>query len=108
MADKQRIMCLAPGRAAPGMVLAAPVYDRDGSVLLTAETVFDATMLEQMIRRGVKSVSVRVPDHRDEKTIAREMADIRARIETIFRGPGSDARRQMREAVLDYRIENAR
>jgi hypothetical protein len=35
------------------------------------------------------------------------MTDIRARIETIFRGPGSDARRRMRDAVLDYRIENA-
>jgi hypothetical protein len=73
-----------------------------------AETVLDASMLERMIRRGVKAISVRVPDHRDEQTIAREMADIRARIETIFRGMGSDVRRQMRVAVLDYRIENAR
>jgi acetolactate synthase small subunit len=108
MADKQRIMCLAPGRASPGMVLAAPVCDREGAVLLTAETVLDVDVLEQMIRRGVRAISVRVPDHRDEQTIAREMADVRARIETIFRGPGSDARCRMRDAVLDYRIENAR
>jgi acetolactate synthase small subunit len=108
MTDKQRIMCLALGRASPGMVLATPVYDREGAILLTAETVLDAATLEQMIRRGVRVVSVRVPDHRDEQTIAREMADIRERIETIFRGPGSDARRQMHDAVLDYRIENAR
>jgi acetolactate synthase small subunit len=90
------------------MVLATPVCDREGAVLLTAETIFDVAMLEQMVRHGVKAVSVRVPDYRDEQTIAREMADIRARIETIFRGTGSDARHRMREAVLDYRIENAR
>jgi acetolactate synthase small subunit len=90
------------------MVLATPVYDREGAVLLTAGTVFDTAMLEQMIRHGVKAVSVRVPDYRDEQTIAREMADIRARIETIFRSPGSDAKCRMREAVLNYRIENAR
>jgi hypothetical protein len=108
MALKQRIMCLAPGRAAPGMVLDKPVYDREGSILLTAETVLDATMFEQMLRRGVKAISVRVPDHRDEGTIAREIADIRARIDTIFRGPGNAGRNQLRDAVLDYRIESAK
>ena len=36
------------------------------------------------------------------------LADVRARIDTIFRGPGSAARSQLRDAVLVYRIENAR
>ena len=108
MANKQRIMCIAPGRAAPGMVLAKPVHDREGAILLTAETVLDQAVLERLIRRGIEAVSVRVPDHRDEETIARELADVRARIDTIFRGPGSAARNQLRDAVLGYRIENAR
>ena len=108
MANKQRIMCIAPGRAAPGMVLAKPVHDREGAILLTAETVLDPAVLERLIRRGVEAISVRVPDHRDEETIARELADVRARIDTIFRGPGSAARNQLRDAVLGYRIENAR
>ena len=64
MANKQRIMCIAPGRAAPGMVLAKPVHDREGAILLTAETVLDPAVLERLIRRGVEAVSVRVPDHR--------------------------------------------
>jgi hypothetical protein len=89
------------------MVLSKPVYDHEGSILLTAETVLDAAMFEQMLRRGVQTISVRVPDHRDEETIARELADIRARIDTIFRGPGSAARSQLRDAVLGYRIESA-
>jgi hypothetical protein len=90
------------------MALAKPVYDREGSVLLTADTVLDAAMFEQMLRRGVKTILVRVPDCRDEETIARELADIRARIETIFRGLGNAGRDQLRDAVLDYRIENAK
>ncbi|MDR1708501.1 MAG: hypothetical protein LBS70_02145 [Candidatus Accumulibacter sp.] len=107
MTEKQRLMCLAPGRAAPGMALARPVLDRDGAVLLTAETTLDAAMLEQMIRRGVKAVTVRVPDTRDEAAIAREISDIRARIATIFRGPGNAGRAELREAILAYRIERA-
>jgi hypothetical protein len=107
MADKQRIMCLTPGRAAPGMALATPVRDPEGSILLTAETVLDPALLERLIRRGVKVISVRIPDYRDEATIAREQADIRARIDTIFRGPGSVSRSQLRDAVLDYRIGSA-
>jgi hypothetical protein len=90
------------------MVLAQPVYDREGSILLTAETVLDATMFEQMLRRGVNAISVRVADSRDEETIERELADVRARIDTIFRGSGSAGRSQLRDAVLDYRIKSTR
>lgn len=108
MSSKQRIMCLAPGRAAPGMVLAKPVHDREGAVLLTAETALDPAVLERLIRRGIEAISVRVPDLRDEETIARELLDVRARIDVIFRGPGSAARSRLRDAVLDYRLENAR
>ncbi|MDR2451313.1 MAG: hypothetical protein LBE85_05970 [Candidatus Accumulibacter sp.] len=108
MVNKQRILCFAPGRAAPGMVLAKPVADREGAVLLAAETVLAADVLERLVRRGVETISVRVLDQRDEEAIARELVDIRARIDTIFRGPGSDARNQLRDSVLAYRIESAR
>ncbi|GHU27062.1 hypothetical protein AGMMS50256_05950 [Betaproteobacteria bacterium] len=108
MDNKQRILCLATARAAPGMVLAKPVYDREGSILLTAETVLDSVMFEQLIRRGVEAISVSVPDPRDEKAIERDLDDVRARIDTIFRGTGSEARSQLRDTVLDYRIESTR
>lgn len=85
------------------MTLAAPVRDHEGSILLVADTVLDPALLERLIRRGVQAISVRVLDHRDEDTIVRELADIRERIDTIFRGPGSAAREQLRKAVLEYR-----
>lgn len=105
MATKQRIMCLAPGRATPGMTLARAITDREGSVLLSSGTALDLAMLERLIRRGVDAISVLVPDNRDEATIANELRAVERRIETIFRGPGSPARDQLRDAVLNYRIE---
>ena len=108
MDNKQRVLCLAAARAAPGMVLAKPVYDREGAVLLTAETVLDSAMFEQLIRRGVEAISVSVPDNRSEDAIARDLAAVRARIDTIFRGTGSESRSQLRDTVLDYRIESTR
>ncbi|MDR3299751.1 MAG: hypothetical protein LBU43_07055 [Candidatus Accumulibacter sp.] len=108
MNNKQRVMCLAPGRASPGMALAKPVFDHEGSVLLTAETVLDEAMFKQMIRRCVYTISVYVADNRDEAMIERELADIRERVDMIFRGTGNAARDQLRDAILDYRIEKAR
>ncbi|MDR2789344.1 MAG: hypothetical protein LBD06_13570 [Candidatus Accumulibacter sp.] len=90
------------------MVLAKPVYDREGLILLAAETVLDAPMFERMIRRGVNAISVRVPDLRDEETIKRELDGIRARIDTIFRGPGNAGRSQLRDAVSDYRVKSVK
>ena len=108
MVPKQRIMCLAPGRATPGMALARAITDREGSVLLSAGTTLDLPMLERLIRRGVDAISVLVPDNRDDATIADELRTVEQRIETIFRGPGSAAREQLRAAILEFRIETTR
>lgn len=105
MAIKQRIMCLAPGRATPGMTLARHVLDREGAVLLTAGTMLDLAMLERLIRRGVDAISVLLPDTRDDETIARELAAVGERIGHIFRGPGNAARDELRAAVLEFRVE---
>ena len=108
MATKQRIMCLAPGRATPGMTLARAIPDREGSILLSSGTALDLPMLERLIRRGVDAISVLVPDNRDDATIADELRTVERRIEAIFRGPGSPARDQLRAAVLDFRRETTK
>ncbi|MFB0935220.1 MAG: hypothetical protein QMB52_05570 [Propionivibrio sp.] len=108
MATKQRILCLAPGRATPGITLARAITDREGSILLSAGTVLDLAMLERLIRRGVDAISVLVPDNRDEATIADELRAVQRRIEIIFRGPGNPARDQLHAAVLNYRIESTK
>ncbi len=108
MSTKQRIMCLAPGRATPGMTLARAITDREGSTLLSTGTVLDLAMLERLIRRGVDAISVFVTDNRDDATVADELRAVERRVEAIFRGAGSPARDQLRAAVLNYRIETTK
>ena len=105
---KSRISYIAPARAAPGMELAKAVFDRDGHVLLAAETVLDAEVLERLIRRGVEFIAVLVLDARDEETIAHDLRLAEARVEAIFRGTGSPAREALRAAVLNFRQESAK
>lgn len=103
---KNRIVCLAPGRVAPGMTLATAVIGHDGHTLLATAATLDSEMLERLIRRGVETVSVLVADTRDPETITMEVRAAESRVETIFRGVGSPARQALHAAILDFRREH--
>lgn len=105
---KTRALCLSPGRIAPGMTLARAVTDREGNTLLAAGTVLDSEMLDRLIRRGVEAMTVLLVDPRDDETIASELAAAEARVAYIFRGQGSPSRNALRNAILNYRLENTR
>ena len=105
---KSRIICLAPGRVAPGMTLAISVTGHDGQSLLSAGTVLDSEMLERLIRRGVETVSILLLDARDEETITQDVSAAKSRVDYIFRGNGSPARETLRSTILDYRLELAK
>lgn len=105
---KTRALCLSPGRVAPGMTLARAITDRDGNSLLAAGTVLDSEMLDRLIRRGVEAITVLVVDTRDAETIANDLVAAEARVDHIFRGAGSRAREALRQAILAYRVENAK
>ena len=105
---KTRIVCLAPGRVAPGMTLAASITGHDDHTLLASGTVLDSEMLDRLIRRGVESISVLMLDTRDEETIAIELLAAESRVAHIFRGTGSAERQTLHAAILDFRRENAR
>ena len=105
---KSRNIFFAPGRAAPGMTLAKAISDREGHALLAAGTVLTAEILDRLIRRGVQTLCVQVLDARDDETIACELATASARVATIFRGPGSPARDELHQAILNYRLETTR
>lgn len=104
---KTRIVCLPPGQLQPGMIVATQVSRGQGAVLIAAGATLDASMLEKLKRRGVETLSVVVPDPRDEATIAHEVEDAIARIEFIFRGQGSPARDSLKEALTSYRRKQA-
>lgn len=105
---KSRIIHFAPGRVTPGMTLAKAIVDRDGHTLLASGTELDEAMLDRLIRRGVESMAVLVQDTRDEESIASELVAAQARVEFIFRGDDSPARSDLRDAVLNYRLESAK
>jgi len=94
----------APGRAAPGMTLAKAITDRDGHALRASGTVLTSEILDRLIRRGVETLCVLVLDARNDETIASELATARTRVEAIFRGPGSVAREELHQAILNYRL----
>jgi hypothetical protein len=100
---KSRIICLAPGRVAPGMTLAISVTGHDGQSLLSAGTVLDSEMLERLIRRGVETVSILLLDARDEETIAQDVSAAKSRVNYIFRGNGSPARAIAYANVVNFR-----
>jgi AraC-like DNA-binding protein len=90
------------------MTLAKAITDRDGNTLLATGTILDSEMLDRLIRRGIEAITVLVDDPRDAETIASDLAAAEARVAYIFRGAGSPSRSALRQAILAYRMENAR
>ena len=103
---KSRTIFLASGRVAPGMTLAETVWDKEGHALLAAGTVLDTATLDRLSRRGVEAIAVLLLDTRSAETIERELRRAQERVEKIFRGDGSPARRALRAAVERYRQES--
>lgn len=103
---KYRTICLAPGRVAPGMTLAATVTDRHARILLAAGTTLDSTLIDRLSRRGVEIVWVSIPDTRDAAAIAQAQASAEARIAQIFRSEGNPARQALQAEILRFRQES--
>lgn len=88
----------------PGTVLAAPVLDPSGAVLLPAGLSLTEAQLDGLRRRGIAAVVVAPPE--DAEALARRRERIRARVMYLFRHtadePGSQA---LLHAVLAFRQE---
>jgi hypothetical protein len=92
-------------QAAPGMVLAGEVCDRQGNVLLANGTALTDTLLQALARRGVDSVRVE-----DDALSPEQLADLRERVEQrlahLFRNPHPGAANALlREQISAYRME---
>jgi hypothetical protein len=89
------------------MIVLTAVTTPQGAILFAAGAVLDEHSLAQLRRRAIEFVTVTVPDSRDAANIARELAEATARVDFLFRGPGSSARAALRETVLRYRRSQA-
>lgn len=103
----QRVLCLTPVRIRPGMTLARPAVRPDGQVLLPAGTVLTEEHLQHLMARGVEYLAVSSEETRDEATIAAEVEAVAARVDYLFRGPGSEGRRELQDVVRTYRVTRA-
>jgi hypothetical protein len=101
----ERTVCRSPLLISPGMRLARPVLRADGEVLLAIGTELDREQLQQLLKRHVDFVYVQQEETRDAGAIEEEAAAATARVERIFRGPGSESREELRAAVMTYRRE---
>lgn len=88
----------------PGMVLAAPVLDSNGRVLLPAGVALSAETIRSVYRRGIERLTVFDGEMSPEELEA-ERQRIRSRLDHLFRRcPANEAARVIRRVVLDYRI----
>lgn len=86
----------------PGAVLAAPVTDGAGAVLLPAGLSLTAAHLESLQRRGIGMLSICPPE--DPEALARQHEKIRARVMYLFRHTADEAgSRALLHAVLAFR-----
>lgn len=88
----------------PGTVLAAPVTDANGAVLLPAGLALTEAHLDSLRRRGIESLTVVLAI--DAEELARRREKLRLRIMHLFRhtaeDPGSQA---LLHAILAFREE---
>lgn len=87
-----------------GSVLAEPVLDSGGNVLLPAQLSLTAAHLEGLRRRGIEEIAVAVPEEAEDT--ARRRAEIRQRVLYLFRHSADDPGAQaLLHAVLAFREE---
>lgn len=97
-------------QACPGDILAAPVRDEAGSVLLPAGQSLTEAHLESLRRRGVSHLQLQAPIAAvDPAELARRREAIHQRVMHLFRHtagePGSSA---LLHAVIRFRQEQCR
>lgn len=92
----------------PGMILAEPIRDRYGNIMLTKGTGLTAAHLHTLEQRGIASALVapaRIPPSDDELAAMRQSTEERLR--HIFRlSLDHSGNQKLLETILAYRLEN--
>lgn len=109
MATADAVRLPLDGQAA-GRILAEDVRDAHGNLLLPAGSTLSASTVEALARRGVLAVAVRpaTPEGAPART-ARQVADIEAAIERLFRCAGDGpATQAVKRLIRAHRLEPPR
>lgn len=90
----------------PGARLAEPAVDDAGRLLVPSGTVLTASLLEGLLRRGIKTLCVEREQGEDLASIQARKEQIAQSVAHCFRRAGDGmASRQLREAVMAFRLE---
>ena len=92
--------------AEPGMQLAAAVCNQRGDVLLQTGCELSDSALSSLRKRGIGRIAVLVVDARSEDELEAERANVRDRLNVLFRNKGQDEQlASLYHLVLEYRLE---
>jgi hypothetical protein len=100
---RNRINILDLDDAKVGMVLAAPIFDGRGGILLPSETELTETLLTGLRRRGVDSICIANGEITEEELFA-EREYVRLRLSQLFRKSTGHVANELKSSVLTYRI----
>lgn len=100
-------LTLPLGEVVPGCVLAAPVTDTTGAVLMPAGLSLTEARLDSLRRRGIATLVVSLPE--DPEAQAHKRERIRERVMYLFRHTADEASSQaLLHAVLAFRQESGK
>lgn len=103
----KRIESVPLAEIAVGMVVAEPVLDSAGRVLVPAGAEVSESMLLGLRRRDVAEIRVEREVEEDPAVSEAYRVKLVAQLDLLFRQAGEGAEmRVLRQAVLDYRMEH--
>ena len=100
----KRYRTIALEQAEEGMQLFEDVVDRQGNVLIPAQTALTASLVRSLERRGIESVQV-IDDSVSSEEIEAARAQALARLDQLFSRSHGRASEELKRAVLAYRTE---
>jgi hypothetical protein len=104
MAAIKRYRSVPLDEVAEGAQLFEQVADRQGNVLLPAGAELTASLIRSLQRRGIETVIV-VDDSVSQEALAQAREQASARLDTLFRNSSGRASDELRQMVLEYRLE---
>lgn len=90
--------------AEEGMQLFEDVVDRQGNVLIPAQTALTASLIRSLERRGIETVQV-IDDSVSAEELEAARAQAAARLDQLFSRSRGRASEELKRAVLAYRTE---
>jgi len=91
----------------PGMVVAAPILDEGGRVLLPAGSTLSEGVIASLERRDIASVTVEVEVQMDPAEAEARRVRLKAQLDHLFRHAGEgEEMHALYAAVLDFSLEH--